>query len=531
MSAHKAAAYQVGKFVAHAGLAVLVRTAVPLRRAAQDNASLWGSVKDPSGAGIAGATVKIKNLETGAERDLLTDEDGRFSAPSLVVGRYQVAAFKTGFRGGARTAVTLVVGQREDVDLALQIGEMHQSVEVSAYSTIVAVTNEDVSGLVGEREVKDLPLDGRSYDQLLTLNPGIVNYASQRAGGIGTSNSVLGNMFAASGRRPQENLYLLNGVEFTSASEINNTPGGVSGQLLGVDSVREFSVVKDTYGAEYGKRPGAQVNIVTSSGSNSLHGNAYEFLRNSALDARNFFDHGGIPKFQRNEFGGSLGGPLKKDKTFLFGNYEGFRQNLGLSDLSLVPDGPSRASAVASIQPLLALWPVPNGPELLNADGTPSGIAEAFSNPVQHIREDFGTARLDQNFTQNDSLAAVYTVDDSAAHSPANNPLTFVDVTLREQVVSLSETHIFSPRLINKATFGFSRGNFYFNSGTIPQLSGWIHDGQPVGAVVVGGGTTLTTARPTMPLIRTASFSPCPLSAARLFPRTMQNFFPRRASP
>jgi len=212
MSAHKAAAYQVGKFIAHAVLAVLVSTAVPLRLAAQDNASLWGSVKDPSGAGIAGATVKIKNLETGAERDLLTDEDGRFSAPSLVVGRYQVAAFKTGFRGGARTAVTLVVGQREEVDLALQIGEVHQSVEVSAYSTIVAVTNEDVSGLVGEREVKDLPLDGRSYDQLLTLNPGIVNYASQRAGGIGTSNSVLGNMFAASGRRPQENLYLLNGV-------------------------------------------------------------------------------------------------------------------------------------------------------------------------------------------------------------------------------------------------------------------------------------------------------------------------------
>src|SRR5262249_38206593 len=135
---------------------------------------------------------------------------------------------------------------------------------------------------------------------------------------------------------------------------------------------------------QYGKRPGAQVNIVTSSGSNALHGNVYEFLRNSTLDARNFFDHGDIPKFQRNEFGGSLGGPLKKDKSFLFVNYEGFRQNLGLSHLSLVPDNASRAAAVPSIQPLLALWPVANGAELLNADGTPSGIAEAFSNPVQH---------------------------------------------------------------------------------------------------------------------------------------------------
>jgi hypothetical protein len=283
-------------------------------------------------------------------------------------------------------------------------------------------------------------------------------------------------------------------VEFTSASEINNTPGGVSGQLLGVDAVREFAVVKDSYGAEYGKRPGAQVNIVTASGTNQLHGNVYEFLRNSALDARNFFDHGNIPEFQRNEFGSSLGGPLRKDKSFVFGNYEGFRQNLGLSDLTLVPDAASRASAVASIQPLLALWPVANGPELLTFTGAPSGIAEAFTNPVQHIREDFGTVRFDQIFTERDSFAGVYTVDDSEAHSPTNNPYTLTEVFLREQVASLSETHAFSPRLLNKATFGFSRGGFYFNSGTAADLPGWIHAGQPAGAVVVGGGTTLNGA-------------------------------------
>lgn len=256
-----------------------------------------------------------------------------------------------------------------------------------------------------------------------------------------------------------------------------------------MDAVREFSVVKDTYGAEYGKRPGAQVNIVTSSGSNQLHGNVYEFLRNSVLDARNFFDHGTIPEFQRNEFGGSLGGPIRKDKTFVFGNYEGFRQNLGLSDLTLVPDAASRASAVASIQPLLALWPVANGPELLTSAGTPSGIAEAFSNPLQHIREDFGTARFDQIFTEKDSLAIVYTADDSEAHSPTNNPFSLVDIFLREQVVSLSETHVFSPNLLNRATFGFSRGGFYFNGQTTVSLPGWIHQGQPVGALVVGGGT------------------------------------------
>jgi hypothetical protein len=460
----------------------------------QGEVSLWGVVTDANGAGISDATIEIRNLETGASRALQTDETGRFNASALTVGRYEITASKVGFRPDHKAGIALVIGQREEINLTLQVGDMHQTVEVPSSISLVQVTTEDISGVVGEREVKDLPLNGRSYDQLLALNPGIINYTSQRSGGIGTSNSVVGNMFAVSGRRPQENLFLLNGVEFTSASEINNTPGGVSGQLLGVDAVREFAVVKDTYGAEYGKRPGAQVNIVTASGTNQLHGSIYEFLRNSALDARNYFDFGNIPHFERNVFGAAIGGPLVKDKTFFFANYEGFRQTLGLSDLSLVPDNTSRANAVASVQTLLALWPVANGPEILTSTGAASGIAEAFSNPIQHIREDFGTLRVDQVISDRDSFAAIYTVDDSKALSPTNNPFSFVDVFLREQVASLSETHIFSPTLINRATFGFSRGAFYFNSGTTTGLSGWIHADQPVGAVVVGGGTTLNGA-------------------------------------
>jgi hypothetical protein len=461
---------------------------------AQSGGSISGLVSDPSGGTVVGATVTIRNRETGAERSVSTDDTGRYNAASLAVGTYDLKVEKPGFRSTSLSNVTLVVGQREAISFTLQVGDVHQTVEVPVNPTVVAVTTEDISGLVGERQVKDLPLNGRSYDQLLTLNPGAVNYTSQRAGSVGTSNSVVGNMFAVSGRRPQENLFLLNGVEFTSASEINNTPGGASGQLLGVDAVREFVVVKDTYGAEYGKRPGAQVSIVTASGTNQVHGTLYEFTRNNALDARNFFDHGDIPEYQRNNFGGSLGGPLRKDKTFVFGNYEGLRQNLGLSNLSLVPDDASRASAVPSIQPLLALWPVANGRELLTSTGAPSGIAEAFTNPLQAVREDFGTARFDQAFSDNDSFAAVYTADDSEAHSPTSNPFTLANISLREQVLSLSETHIFSPRLLNKVTFGFSRGAFYFNTGTAVDLPGWIHAGQPVGAVVVGGGTTLNGA-------------------------------------
>ncbi|MGD0222334.1 MAG: carboxypeptidase-like regulatory domain-containing protein [Terriglobia bacterium] len=475
----------------------LAITLAPSLVRAQGEASISGLVTDATGSAIPGATIKIINMEKGAVRTILTDAEGRYEAPLLAVGEYEVSAEKAGFNV-AKRSVALVLGQHASVDLVLNVAGIRQAVQVEATPFAPNVTNADVSGLVNERQVKDLPLNGRSYDQLLTLNPGVINYTSQRAGGIGTSNSVVGNMFAVSGRRPQENLYLLNGVEFTSASEVNNTPGGTSGQLLGVDAVREFAVEKDTYGAEYGGRPGAQINIVTASGSNQLHGNAYEFLRNSALDARNFFDQAQIPNFERNEFGGSVGGPVKKDKTFFFANYEGYRQALGLSDVTLVPDATSRAAAVTSIQPLLGLWPVANGPELLTSTGANSGIAKAFSNPLQHMREDFGTTRLDQILSDKDSFAGVYTVDDSTSNSPTTNPFSITDVFLREQVASVNETHVFTPNVLNKATFGFSRGGFYFNSGVTGSASavpdGWIHAAQPVGAVVIGGGTTLNGA-------------------------------------
>ena len=232
----------------------------PLVRA-QGEASISGVATDATGSAIPQATIRIINTEKGAVRTILTDDAGRYEAPLLAVGTYEVSAEKAGFNT-AKRSVSLVLGQHANVDLTLSVAGIRQAIQVEAAPFAPDVTTADVSGLVNERQVKDLPLNGRSYDQLLTLNPGVINYTSQRAGGIGTSNSVVGNMFAVSGRRPQENLYLLNGVEFTSASEVNNTPGGTSGQLLGVDAVREFAVVKDTYGAEYGKRPGAQINIV-----------------------------------------------------------------------------------------------------------------------------------------------------------------------------------------------------------------------------------------------------------------------------
>jgi hypothetical protein len=453
-------------------------------------ASLSGTVRDAAGSSISDATVTVKNVETGAVRKLATDDSGRYATTSIAIGSYQIRAEKTGFTSQVKTGIYLAVGQSATVDLTLPVGELQQVVTVQESPTPVTLSTQQTSGLVNERQVKELPLNGRSYDELITLNPAIVNYTGERAGGVGTSNSAVGNMFAVSGRRPQENLFLLNGIEYTGNSEINLTPGGASGQLLGVDAVREFNVVTDAYGVEYGKRPGAQVSIVTASGSNRIHGSAYEFLRNNALDARNFFDQASAPQFQRNEFGAALGGPIRHDKTFFFGNYEGFRQHLGLSDVTLVPDNNARQGIVGGVNvgvapgvvPLLNLWPVANGPNL------GGGIAEAFSNPLQTVREDFGTARFDHTFSDRDSLFAVYTVDDSADRTPTINPLSRVVENLREQVVSLQEQHVFSPRLLNTARIGLSRASYFFTGQTPVDIPGWVGL-NPVGAVVIGGST------------------------------------------
>src|SRR5713226_9271748 len=381
-------------------------TCAPSARA-QLSVSITGFVTDPSGASVASAAISAKNLETGALRHSLTDDSGRYLVLSLPVAEYEVRVAKPGFQDGLRTGIHLVIGQEAQVDFRLLLKAMEMGLTVVADAPIVGTTANDISGLVGEQQVKQLPLNGRSYDLLLPLNPGIVNFTSQKTGGTGISNSTTANNFAVSGNRPQQNLFLLNGIEYSGAAENNMQPGGTSGMLLGVEAVREFNVQRDSYSAELGKRPGGQVIIVTRSGSNQLHGTVFEFLRNNALDAPNFFDQGSAPPFQRNQFGASLGGPVRKDKTFLFGNFEGFRQNLHQTSVAFVPSAASRATAAPSVQPLLNLWPTPPA-------GAPdfSGIAEVFGSPLQTIREDFGTARVDHIFSRRDTLAGIYTIDD-----------------------------------------------------------------------------------------------------------------------
>src|SRR6516225_11714292 len=464
------------------------------RAHAQASGSIEGLVIDSSGAPATSSRVSAKNMETGVTRSATTDDAGRYLLLSLPVGDYELRVSKPGFQEAIRSGIRLVVGQEASVDLTLQVSAVKAEVRVKGDAPLVSTTTQDISGLVAEQQIKDLPLNGRSYDLLLPLNPGVVNFTSMKTGGTGISNSTTANSFAVSGNRPQQNLFLLNGVEFTGAAENNMQPGGPSGMLLGVDAVREFNVERDSYGAEFGKHPGGQVMIATQSGTNTWHGSLYEFVRNSALDAANYFDMaGGPPPFQRNQFGASSGGAIAKDKTFLFGNYEGFRQDLHQTSVAFVPGLNARAAATLSVQPLLNLWPtpLPGTPELL-VSGQTFGISTYSSSPLQTIREDFGTLRLDHSFSRADSLAAIYTIDDggSVTATPAN-PYSTDILNLREQVVSVEETHRFSPSLLNVARFGFTRAGYYFTGQPTPgtpaaAVPGFLQ-GLQVGAVVVGG--------------------------------------------
>lgn len=492
---------------------VISASASPLT--AQVSASLSGTVTDPSGAAISNATLTVREMHTGVQRRTVTDDAGRYQFVALPVGDYEIDVKKVGFAEVIRKGIQLAVGQDATVDFRLNVGQITEQITVSADAPPVSVTTADVSGLVDEHQVKDLPLNGRSYDELVTLNPGVVNFSSQKTGGTGVSNSTNGNNFAVSGNRPQQNLFLLNGVEYTGAAENNMQPGGTSGQLLGVDAVQEFNVLRDSYGAEYGKRPGAQVSIVTQSGTNQWHGSGYEFLRNNDLDARNFFDVGSAPPFQRNQVGTSVGGPVQMDRTFVFANYEGLRQNLHQTSETFVPAADARSGALvplgssctaaqqaacaATVNQLLNLWPVANGPELTLPTGKPSGIAELFSSPPQTIREDFGTTRVDHVFSAEDALGAVYTIDDGAdVTATPVNPFSTDLARLREQVLSLEETHIFSPAFLNTVRFGFSRAAYFFlgepTPGTLAASVPGFVGSAPAGAVVVGGSTASNPA-------------------------------------
>lgn len=456
---------------------------------AQVSASISGTVFDQSGAVIPGAKVTVESAENGAVRTATTGESGTYRIAALPLGEQKIKVEFPPFATETRTGVRLVVGEEAVVNITMSVVS-EARIDVNEDAPVVNATTASTSGVVNSAAVKELPLNGRSFDNLITLNPGAISY-NLKSANTSTSN---GNTFTVAGRRPSENIVLFNGIEYSGTSQLGITPGGVSGQLLGIDAVREFNVLTDTYSAEYGKRAGAQVTVVTQSGSNAVHGSLFEFIRNSALDARNFFDQGAVPPFRRNQFGGALGGPVRRNKLFLFGNYEGFRQTLALSNVSVVPDASARTGVLPAsftgLNPAMlkyfALWPAANGPSL------GSGTALSYNHPRQSAGEGFGTLRADYNLRETDAFTAAYTIDNGNSVIPQGDPLFASALSLRAQVASAQETHILSPNMLNTVRLGFTRAAFRYDSDPLAAFDhslDFVTGGGP-GGIVIGGGVT-----------------------------------------
>jgi hypothetical protein len=420
--------------------------------------TLSGTVSDTYGSGIPQAKLVIKNIATGVERTVTTNADGFYTTVNLQSGSYQISISATGFNSETRHGVTMTVGSQITIDITLRVGTISNKVEVTAQVPDVQLTSSDISAVVTATTVRELPLNGRSWTDLAALQPGVETIQTQPSFATGSDrgNRGFGQQLTISGARPQQNNYRLDGVSLNDYA--NGAPGSVLGGNLGVDAIQEFSVLTSNYSAEYGKTSGGVVNAITRSGTNDLHGSAYEFLRNSALDAKNYFESAGATKasFKRNQFGGSVGGPIVKNKTFFFADYEGIRQAKGIANVDFVPSPAARTGNLQSgtvtvdpaVQKYLALYPVPNC--------TGADVCQFIFNGKQVVNENFLTTRIDHRFSENDNLFGTYLYD----RTPYSSPDSFGNVGLNtlssRQIVAVEETHNFTPTFVNAIRFGYN---------------------------------------------------------------------------
>jgi hypothetical protein len=430
-------------------------------------ASLSGTVVDQSGAILPKARVSIKNVATGIETLAIVNEGGLYSSPNLLPGPYQVTASAPGFSLVERTGILLAVGDRQLLNFTLQVGQVAEKVEVAGDLSSVQLQSSSISNLVSANTVVELPLNGRDWTQLTALQPGVVAVTTQEPLGGSATRSSRGNgaQMAISGTRPQLNNYRLDGISIVDFA--GGSPGSALGIALGVDAIAEFSVLTSNSSAEYGRTSGGVINAITRSGTNAFHGDAYEFLRNSALDARNYFDVNTSPKptFRRNQFGGAVGGPIQKDKMFFFADYEGLRQSLAITDINIVPSADARSGIIHNtngttttlavdnqVKPFFAFYPLPNAGLL------PPGNTGDFDIAVDNIsREDFVTTRIDRRISEKDSVTGSWFYDTGSSDTPDSFDAVLVGNTSLRQMIALEETHVFSASLVNTVRYGFSR--------------------------------------------------------------------------
>ncbi len=472
--------------------------------------TITGTLADSSGSVIPNASISITNSATGINRTVSTNEDGLYLAPNLLPATYELTFIAQGFKTEARRGIELTVGATVTLNMTMQVGASKETVEVQSLAPDVQLSTSDISAVVNATTVRELPLNGRSWTDLATLQPGVNRIQTQPDFSAGTDrgNRGFGQQLTISGARPQQNNYRLDGVSLNDYA--NGAPGSVLGGSLGVDAIQEFSVLTSNYSAEYGKTSGGVVNAVTRSGTNQFHGSGYEFLRNSALDTRNYFDVGDVPPFKRNQFGGAVGGPIFKNRTFFFVDYEGIRQSKGISNLVTVPSTEARAGQMCHLDPscshsivvdpaaaqYLTFYPIPSASnEIGNGDlGTFTFAGQ------QIVNENFLTGRVDNRFSEKDSLSGSYMFDKTPYSSPDGlNNVEFTTLTSR-QFLSIEETHIFTPRFANSFRVGGNHEAVNNNQSlkainpdaarTDLGVGGSAFAGRAASQVLIGGGVT-----------------------------------------
>lgn len=416
--------------------------------------TILGKVMDQSGAILPGAAVTIKNVATGITRAVLSNETGVYSAANLQPGSYEVMVELPSFAVTVRKGINLNVGNEIVIDFELRVEGSTETVEVTAQDAKIDLIAATVNRTVEGATIRELPLNGRDWTQLATLEPGI---AAIGRGGSGGRNGN-GAKLTASGARPSENNFRLDGISLNDNS--NSTPGSILGTNLGVEAIREFSVVSNSYSAEYGRATGAVINAVTKSGANDIRGSLFYFHRNSALDARNYFDGPTAPPFRRHQFGGAMGGPLVKNRTFWFANYETVREFLATTSISNVLSARARqgllSTGTVAVDPRIArlfgLMQSPNGPLLSGGD-----VGQFISQIDTLSHGQYILGRIDHKLSASDSLSGSYFFDDADSNAPDAQLTKRTADKSRRQMVSLEHTRIISPRLLNVARFGFSR--------------------------------------------------------------------------
>jgi hypothetical protein len=430
--------------------------------------TLSGTVRDPSGAVLPGVTIEVKNANTGATRSLITDERGYYTAANISPGDYEVTAGLPGFQTEVRRGFSVNVGQTSVIDFTLKVGAISEKIEVTAEAPLVETSNAVVTGLVTERQVHDLPLNNRSLIELAPLQAGIVVAVATSPG----ASKGMGTKLAISGTRYNANLFQVDGA---SINDLAGAAGSATNNLMGAETIKEFNVVINGYSAEYGNHSGGVFNAVTKSGTNTLHGSLFEFIRNDNLDASRWEDNKNgkkKPEFKRNQFGGSLGGPIVHDRTFFFGSYEGLRENIGEIATFNVPGAELRRGDIQTldangnfvfarhrdvapqVQPYLNFYPLPS-PNGLRKDG---GTQELYQTIQRPAKEDYSATRVDHKISDKDSLFVRYTLSNAYRVDSVDLAATNYNRS-RNQSATIGYTRIMSPAIVNQLLLSWSRNN------------------------------------------------------------------------